>query len=111
MLSRALFVTAVFLGALTQAVNIQQVDASLTPDVYAQTEVSAEKPTAEDKAIAVAINAADTNTMIQHEDVEKSRIALKPHFASHQLYKEEMKKFPDLNYKQAAIKVHAKGSV
>ena len=35
MLSRALFVTAVFLGALTQAVDIQQqVEASLTPDVY-----------------------------------------------------------------------------
>ena len=42
MLSRALFVTAVFLGALTQAVDVQPVDASLTPDVYAETEVQAQ---------------------------------------------------------------------
>ena len=82
MLSRALFVTAVFLGALTQAVDIQQVDASLTPDVYAETEVQAQDNKSDAKAINAHYNFGDQKKLTA-KDVEKAVNALKPYLDQH----------------------------
>ena len=87
MLSRALFVTAVFLGALTQAVDVQPVDASLTPDVYAETEVQAQDNQSDADAINETFKAQlAKDVVITKADVAKARASLKEKDAKNYAY-------------------------